>query len=59
MNDIVCIFCAKLAGDGAISDEAGEIACADCGAAEISAQQAEGFWTSVPKEVGGLDDRHG
>ncbi|WP_338665024.1 hypothetical protein VQH23_07570 [Pararoseomonas sp. SCSIO 73927] len=38
-----CTFCGAPTGTEAVHDDNGEAACAPCGAAEIEAQQAEGF----------------
>jgi hypothetical protein len=47
MDDAACMFCRKptLAGEE-IYDEEGNIACQECGEAEIAAQIKEGFWPS-------------
>lgn len=36
-----CIFCSEPAGLDSVSDSFGEVACRECGEAEISAQSAE------------------
>jgi hypothetical protein len=44
MCELMCLFCGKPAGDDAITDDAGEVACKECGEAEIKTQIKEGLW---------------